>query len=110
MSSKKCPNCGLINAESALRCDCGHDFSSGQVKGSLLGPKEQKSRRKPKQERDAIKYASLGVALGFIIPVVIIAFSAIFRVGGIANVVANLAIPLMIGLGVAGYIYGRSKG
>jgi uncharacterized membrane protein YvbJ len=109
MSSKKCPKCGLINTETALRCDCGYDFSSGQVKGSLLGSKEQKSKRKPNQERAAIKYAVLGVVSGFIIPVVIIAFSAIVGVGAIANVVANLAIPLMIGLGVAGYMYGRSK-
>jgi uncharacterized membrane protein YvbJ len=109
MSSKKCPKCGLINAESALRCDCGYDFSSGQIKGSLLGLKEQKSRRNPKQKRAAIKYALLGVASGFIIPVAIITFLAFFGAGGIADAVANFAIPLMIGLGVAGYIYGRSR-
>lgn len=27
----KCPNCGLINPETALRCDCGYDFPSGTV-------------------------------------------------------------------------------
>ncbi|WP_054031011.1 DUF2569 domain-containing protein [Desulfatitalea tepidiphila] len=26
-----CPNCGLANSESALRCDCGYDFQSGQI-------------------------------------------------------------------------------
>lgn len=36
MSTKKCPNCGLENVESALRCDCGYDFTSGQVEGSYL--------------------------------------------------------------------------
>ena len=28
----KCPNCGLINPESALSCDCGYDFDLGQMK------------------------------------------------------------------------------
>jgi hypothetical protein len=26
-----CPNCGLINPESAAWCDCGYDFVSGRV-------------------------------------------------------------------------------
>lgn len=25
----KCPSCGLINASSAERCDCGHGFADG---------------------------------------------------------------------------------
>jgi hypothetical protein len=32
----KCPNCGLINPPSALRCDCGYDFPSGLIKESYL--------------------------------------------------------------------------
>ena len=36
MSSKDCPSCGLINSASALRCDCGYDFSSGKIKDSYL--------------------------------------------------------------------------
>ncbi len=31
----KCPNCGLINPDSALRCDCGYDFSK-QMKESYV--------------------------------------------------------------------------
>lgn len=30
----KCPNCGLINHESTLRCDCGYDFKESKVKKS----------------------------------------------------------------------------
>jgi len=30
----KCPKCSLINPDSVLRCDCGYDFESGQVKES----------------------------------------------------------------------------
>lgn len=30
----KCPYCGLINPETALRCDCGYDFAPKQMKES----------------------------------------------------------------------------
>jgi hypothetical protein len=36
MPSQKCPSCGLYNSEAALRCDCGYDFVSGQMKASYL--------------------------------------------------------------------------
>lgn len=29
----KCPNCGVMNHESAQRCDCGYDFVAGQMQG-----------------------------------------------------------------------------
>jgi len=32
----KCPNCGLINPETAERCDCGYDFLTGIMKESYL--------------------------------------------------------------------------
>ena len=36
LPDKKCPRCGLWNAASALVCDCGFDFKSGQVTVSPL--------------------------------------------------------------------------
>jgi len=30
----KCPQCGLINPEGAMRCDCGWDFETGALKRS----------------------------------------------------------------------------
>ena len=27
----KCPNCGLINPQSTMRCDCGYEFVSGKA-------------------------------------------------------------------------------
>jgi hypothetical protein len=41
----KCPNCDLVNPETALRCDCGYDFQSGQIKGSYLIKQPNKGGR-----------------------------------------------------------------
>ena len=35
-SGKKCPTCNLINPFSALRCDCGYDFSTQTMQESYL--------------------------------------------------------------------------
>ncbi len=35
-----CPQCGLINPDAALRCDCGYDFS-GQMEESYLEPSDR---------------------------------------------------------------------
>lgn len=39
---KDCPNCKLINPDSAIRCDCGYDFPSGNLEHSYLTHKEKK--------------------------------------------------------------------
>jgi len=36
MMTMKCPECGLINPDSALRCDCGFDFQSQSTKESYV--------------------------------------------------------------------------
>jgi hypothetical protein len=36
----KCPRCKIINPDTATRCDCGFDFNSGRVEGSLLTSSE----------------------------------------------------------------------
>lgn len=37
MSDKKCPQCGLWNTASALRCDCGYDFATDTMEDSYSG-------------------------------------------------------------------------
>ena len=34
--SRTCPRCRLINPDSVLRCDCGYDFGTGEMKASHL--------------------------------------------------------------------------
>jgi hypothetical protein len=57
-----CPNCGLINPETALMCDCGYDFPSRVMKGSYLdkafGTKQGTINAK---RAGAIKYAMYSV-------------------------------------------------
>ena len=39
---KDCPNCKLVNPDSALRCDCGYDFPTGNLEHSYLTYKDKK--------------------------------------------------------------------
>jgi hypothetical protein len=65
MSSKKCPNCGLYNMESAIRCDCGYDFASGQIEDSYLrNAKSPTGIRSIRERRVTAILAALGI--GFI--------------------------------------------
>ncbi len=36
----KCPKCGLINPDTALRCDCGYDFASKEMRESYVAAAE----------------------------------------------------------------------
>jgi hypothetical protein len=42
--AKDCPECGLASTDTALRCDCGYDFSDRTMKESYLSPQEQRVR------------------------------------------------------------------
>ena len=45
---KKCSNCGLYNPDSALLCDCGLEFQSGQLKEPYLSRRQQVEEEKPR--------------------------------------------------------------
>jgi hypothetical protein len=36
VNKMNCPKCGLLNSESALRCDCGYDFQTKTMQPSYL--------------------------------------------------------------------------
>lgn len=42
----KCPNCGLINSDSALHCDCGFSFEPGE-----LDAKTRKGRKRNRRSK-----------------------------------------------------------
>src|SRR5712692_1563163 len=48
MPAKKCPKCALFSHETALRCDCGYDFTSGAMEESYLKDREQIKQNKGK--------------------------------------------------------------
>jgi hypothetical protein len=41
----ECPMCGLLNPDTAQRCDCGFDFPSGTMMSSLLDLEELRKAR-----------------------------------------------------------------
>ena len=41
--AQDCPNCRLINPDTAQRCDCGYDFATRTMKGSYLTQGELRS-------------------------------------------------------------------
>ncbi len=43
----KCPRCGLINPDTALRCDCGYDFPTQSVRESYVQKKVSVTRLPP---------------------------------------------------------------
>jgi len=54
MASKRCPKCGLVNPETAERCDCGRSFvdgSQGATIGQRLAPRG--NPRELREEHDA---------------------------------------------------------
>ncbi len=70
-----CPKCGLINPETALRCDCGYDFKfkMPSLKELLDIPEVERLRwlidlPRPRQVRGASRWRYL---FFFLIPVVI---------------------------------------
>ena len=69
---KDCPKCGLTNPASALRCDCGFDFSSKKVEASYLSQQELASAQQRTQS-DVLSY----VVKAVLFVTVILAFSVI---------------------------------
>ena len=61
----KCPNCGLINPDSALRCDCGYDFPSATMKESYLTSGTSVEERGPASSAGTSVAAFGGVLLVF---------------------------------------------
>lgn len=99
MTDKKCPKCGLWNSESALRCDCGYDFESGQMKTSYLNHKQGDVVVTREQAR---RYTRLSLVIG--IPGLVIQIAGAFGNMNFLTIVGGL----MFIIGLA--FYAKAKG
>jgi hypothetical protein len=60
---RTCPACQLLSSDSAERCDCGYDYTSGSMKASYLSANEQKRILEALSHDQAISV--VGWKLGF---------------------------------------------
>ena len=63
----KCPNCSLINPETATRCDCGYDFSTQSVMPSFVSVQNTSLRQSRLWGFTllAISFIAIGPPVGF---------------------------------------------
>lgn len=60
---ENCPNCGLMNPDGAMRCDCGYDFRSGTM--------QKASEAKPGEPSMRVLRAIVGL-VAFTLPVLVV--------------------------------------
>ena len=70
----KCPNCKLENPDSEIRCDCGYDFQTGEIKKPYLHfntPQQNTNDLEKKDKTDIINGLALTGAINNIIMIFI---------------------------------------
>jgi len=104
----KCPKCGLINPDSAIRCDCGYDFPSGEIKesyvqsgGTLFRTRTQREYASVLTRFGAILIDSLLVLL-FYLPLFVTSSILENQTGGLAAVVGRLPVLSFVGAAIFG--------
>ncbi len=67
----KCPKCGLINPDSALKCDCGYNFTTGEINGACFSQGQEKRKISDDQQVKDTKSIARARATAWLIDVVI---------------------------------------
>lgn len=81
--ARRCPSCRLINPPSALRCDCGYVFATGEQSAPLDLPRRRQQARARASEAEALVGIGL-IALSVILCAVTINHGGYLWTGGIA--------------------------
>ena len=97
----KCPNCGLMNPDSAMRCDCGYDFVSQQIEESFLAPNSKEIKLEPEMVRAKNKLFSL-----FVIFIVMEGF-VIFLSSDVKGIVRIIFSILLMYFVISGYMWAK---
>jgi hypothetical protein len=101
----KCTNCGLINPETAERCDCGYDFATQVVKDSYLPVQQTPSRNR---WTFLLTSSAIFIAIGPLVGFIGIFFIQPIAVEGISSItrITTSDLRLPFGLIYASYIFG----
>jgi uncharacterized RDD family membrane protein YckC len=109
----KCPRCGLINDDDAVRCDCGYDFASRTVKKSYLTAKDREhldvlsdTGDRPSRWRRLFGLL-VDLVLVWLVTVLLLVFGPVSAVGYVRFSGAVVGIVL---LGLQWGLWGRSVG
>ncbi len=105
----KCPNCSLINPESALRCDCGFDFVSKTMKDPYLPIKEQQKIREA-QDLDFFAPEKKGIQKGMEGGIIMIVIAVVWFVGGYSAGIIFFYPPILFLIGLYAFFKGVFTG
>jgi len=97
----KCPKCGLINPDSALRCDCGYDFAVGRVKESYLSQSRSSQQSGGSSNSKKKNLKTFVILFALFSPVSMIVCIGIFSGWGAASEVSYKAGVEVIGMTTA---------
>jgi hypothetical protein len=104
MSEKRCPHCGLWNAETARRCDCGFDFTTGAMpasNGDLGNSKDKKFRKSLRISR-----IGLGASILAVLPYLLLAGFYLSRGSPAHRVISSAAFAGLLPGFFCGFIFG----
>ena len=108
----KCPHCGLLNPQSAQRCDCGYDFRTASLQPSYLTSRQQTGGTTAGQSQATGRHWAMACLLGAFFGMVVAGRLAAADPGGgphagggftpvvLAMVSLPVALAIVVGIGL----------